>query len=620
MEPTLCDIIPRAIAAPSAILVGRAGHRYAVGSAPIGSGAQAEVWPALRDDGEAVAIKLARPGRAAVDALDAEGRWLEALAESGATCTVPCFDHVDWDGRPGLVLPRLPRHVGELVRARADADPGRAIEAVLGVAAQLAHALAMLHAAELGAAGRLVHRDVKPENVLVDNIGALRLADLGGCLLVGAGEARDLGVFGSPKWAPPDQMLPGVAEPNRTWDTYAACVMIFAWITGDRPSFQVDPTPRLTPLGALLLERLRALAAAEGDRRSAASDALFRTRFGVRAEHVIANDVPPGLPRADRARLAKGVAALADPARYGDEALEAAVDALTDILGRGLAPHPADRYADAAPLAHALESVLRGLGSARRHRTLTERAPPVRVFRPREAARVGAGVPVAWRSAVAGFALVGALAGTGFSALSDRLAAPPPSARVVTVRVDGGRGLGEAFRIGRTEVSNQAWDRCVAAGVCPAQDGGMPGLHAGAGQPVVGVSWHGAGAWCAWDGGRLPTEAEWERAAFGAPEGAARSWPWGAAPLDCTRANVASCGLAMTAAVDGFAAGASAWGAVQMYGNAWEWTATRGAGDARVLRGGAFDTPAPDLEAGARRRDAPGAVDWRYSFRCVYPL
>ncbi|MFN7143547.1 MAG: protein kinase domain-containing protein, partial [Myxococcota bacterium] len=296
MEPSLSSPVSSAGVRPVAVLVGRRGDRYSLGPAPIGSGAQAEVWPAERDDGQLVAIKLARPGRAAVEALNTEGRWLEALTHGGMTCAVPCFDRVDWDGRPGLVLPRFRYHVGELVRARVDAERGKALESVLTVGVQLARALAMFHRAEVGAAGgRLVHRDVKPENVLVDAVGALRLADLGGSLLTEGMAPRDLGVFGSLQWAPPDQMLPGIAEPNTTWDTYAACVMLFAWITGEKPSFQVDPSPRLTDIGRDLHLRLRTLAAADPAGRSAAIEDLFRARAGVRVAAIVDPEASPEL-------------------------------------------------------------------------------------------------------------------------------------------------------------------------------------------------------------------------------------------------------------------------------------------------------------------------------------
>jgi iron(II)-dependent oxidoreductase len=128
-------------------------------------------------------------------------------------------------------------------------------------------------------------------------------------------------------------------------------------------------------------------------------------------------------------------------------------------------------------------------------------------------------------------------------------------------------------------------------------------------EPVLHVSCYEAEAYCEWAGRRLPTEAEWERAAATTPDGATqRRYPWG----DTVRADAANLDgrYGGPAPVDAFTAGASAWGAVQMLGNAWEWTATRFApypgfsadpykeysapwfeSEHRVLRGGSFATP-----------------------------
>ncbi len=90
--------------------------------------------------------------------------------------------------------------------------------------------------------------------------------------------------------------------------------------------------------------------------------------------------------------------------------------------------------------------------------------------------------------------------------------------------------------------------------------------------PINCIDWATAMAFCVWDGGRLPTEAEWELAARGAD---GRPWPWGGTDdpaRSCGRVTGAREG---TCAVDdpAFAAGASAEGAAQMVGNVWEWCA-----------------------------------------------
>lgn len=92
--------------------------------------------------------------------------------------------------------------------------------------------------------------------------------------------------------------------------------------------------------------------------------------------------------------------------------------------------------------------------------------------------------------------------------------------------------------------------------------------------PINYVDWATALSFCAWDGGRLPTEAEWEYAATGRRVGGVRApgrtYPWGETEPDCTFVNTANCGLNATRAVDFFAA---VDGLYQMAGNVVEWCA-----------------------------------------------
>lgn len=89
----------------------------------------------------------------------------------------------------------------------------------------------------------------------------------------------------------------------------------------------------------------------------------------------------------------------------------------------------------------------------------------------------------------------------------------------------------------------------------------------------VYVTYEEASAYAAWRGTRLPTEAEYHRAAFGAPSGEERLFPWGDALPDSTRGNY---GFAHwdPVPIGSYPAGASAWGVHDLVGNGWEWTST----------------------------------------------
>ncbi|HZF53000.1 MAG TPA: SUMF1/EgtB/PvdO family nonheme iron enzyme [Polyangiaceae bacterium] len=197
------------------------------------------------------------------------------------------------------------------------------------------------------------------------------------------------------------------------------------------------------------------------------------------------------------------------------------------------------------------------------------------------------------------------------------------------------------YWIDRTEVTVARYRQCVAAGRCL-----EPPYASGAERfdrpdmPVVLVSWNDASAFCAFAGGRLPTEAEWERAARGEK---GRRYPWGNVwnPLLSNHGRLTwdpldgGDGFLEIAPVGSFPDGRTPDGILDLAGNVDEWVLDyyapdhprvsavnpRGpdAGNERVVKGGSYASSRPWLRGASRDHSPPGVRRTTRGFRCARP-
>ena len=206
----------------------------------------------------------------------------------------------------------------------------------------------------------------------------------------------------------------------------------------------------------------------------------------------------------------------------------------------------------------------------------------------------------------------------------------------------------DAFVIAKTETTVEQFKACVEAGACAAENYKVnsESIHcnynrgdAWLNHPMNCVNWHGANEYCAWIGGRLPTEDEWQYAAtHDGTQALETTYPWGNdAPTHCVHATYndyvsgsydnACDGTTVipwddyvgTASVGTYSAGNSPLGLQDMAGNVLEWTSSlwSAQNSYRVSKGGSWVSEASDLSVSLRRRGYPDSGSNIDGFRCV---
>ena len=211
----------------------------------------------------------------------------------------------------------------------------------------------------------------------------------------------------------------------------------------------------------------------------------------------------------------------------------------------------------------------------------------------------------------------------------------------------------DAFWIDQTEITNEMYRKCVADGKCDNPSPQTSKNRVGEiyfnnikynAYPVINITWNDAVNYCTWAGRRLPTEAEWEKAAvrWNKEKQQNSIYPWGDS-IECSQANYYGtrggevCSrLPDTAKVGNYPEGASLYGALDMAGNVWEWVSDKyranyyqdpsvylnpqgptTSAKLRVARGGSWSDYDQEVRSANRSSEDEFTRDPTLGFRCV---
>jgi formylglycine-generating enzyme required for sulfatase activity/ABC-type phosphate/phosphonate transport system substrate-binding protein len=185
----------------------------------------------------------------------------------------------------------------------------------------------------------------------------------------------------------------------------------------------------------------------------------------------------------------------------------------------------------------------------------------------------------------------------------------------------------DAYWIYKHEVSNGQYRSCIEEGICSGSLSRYPADR----YPAAYISSYQAEVYCNWIGGRLPTEAEWEKAARG---NSTTLYSWGDDSPSCNRANYEGC-VGASSTLGSYPDGANSYGIQDLAGNVWEWVSDwygssyyrqsgninnpfgPESGEYRVIRGGGWGSPEEKLRISERGWVTPNWNQSTVGFRCV---
>jgi eukaryotic-like serine/threonine-protein kinase len=632
-------------------LIGQTIERYHI-LEQLGEGGMAIVYKAYDTRLERyVALKVIRAEKLTSESMDKTLKRFEREARALARLThpniVPVTDYGEFGDKPYLVMPYIP---GETLKRHLMGRPipwHQAARFLAPVARALEHA--HQH--------NIIHRDVKPSNILITANGQPMLSDFGVAKVLETEETSDLtgtGVgVGTPDYMAPEQGMTSIVDERV--DIYALGVVFYELVTGRRPyradtpmavmlKKNTEPLPRPTSLVPDLppdVENhlLKALA------RDPANRFQTMTEMAVSLENFAEGKLP---------------ASKAPPAKQPDSAPPRSRKNPLMGLGIGLAG-----FICLASLVTGGLAAVKWLGAnTGATATLTETTIPQT-----EPAPVDSSTPT--DSFVASTPTLELPTDTPTAAPDAGRVSPTDGMSLLYVpagefpmggnvsRFDQSKPEHtiylDAFWIDKIEVTNAMFSQFASQtgyvgelekqGITWFYNGSWydrsgagwrnpfgPGtnLDGRADYPVIQVSWNDAVAYCTWVGRRLPTEAEWEKAARGS---SGYLYPWGNTPPSSNLANYGG-QIGDIVRVGSYPENISPYGALDMAGNVYEWVADYfsityyassppsnptgpSSGRSKVMRGGSWQLEADRLLTYEREASPPSAGNSNLGFRCA---